>query len=341
MYKLCITFFLFQLCFFVKAQNISGRVLDVNKKPIEGVHVYLDNTSIVTLTNTNGNFILQNPKKINSNIVFRLMGYQTIISTPKQQMIVILEEDVSELEELVIKKSKFSRAQLLKVFKEQFLGTTEYGKACKILNEDDLELSYNPDTFVLETSSNTPIKIYNPLLGYNIEFYLKESRTHFKSYSIEDSQINQNLFIGSTLFKEAQFVSDVALKNRKNVYKGSIQHFFSTLVDPNKKMDDYKANIQDIKNSFFIENLNDNNYLVTPKFNKDKTINDSIIKNDKINIYYKIEYNKLRSVINLKSNQFVIDKNGNYAPIQSVVLDGEMSKHRLGNMLPLNFEFKE
>lgn len=339
MYKFFVTYLIFFIGFLVKAQNISGRVLDQNKNPIEGVHVYLDNTSIVTLTNANGNYILYNPKNISSNIVFRLIGYQSKVLKQQQQLIVYLQDDVSDLEELIIKKSKFTRQQLIQVFKDQFLGTTNFGKACKILNEQDLELSYDPDTFTLETNANNVIKIYNPLLGYNIEFDLKESKTHYNSYSIDPNQIKQNLFIGSTLFKDAKFVSDIALKNRQYAYEGSIQHFFSELVNPDSKMSQFKSNVSDIKYSFNIENLNDDNFLITPKLSDNKIQIEGLVKKEKTKFYYKIQYKNLNSIIYIDAKELIVNKNGNYSPIQQVILAGEMSKHRLGNMLPLNFEF--
>ncbi len=340
MYKFLLSIVILQLSFILNAQTFAGRVLDVNKQPIEGVLVYLDNTSIITQTNANGNFILQNPKNINSNIVFRLMGYQTLITAPKSQMIVVLQEDVSELEELVIKKSKFSRVQLLNVFKEQFLGTTDFGKACKILNEDDLELSYDPDTFILETTCNKPIKIYNPLLGYNIEFDLKESKTFFNCYSLHAIEISKNVYFGTTLFKDADFVSEVAFKNRIQAYKGSIKNFFYDLthnIEGKKNFILFKGSFsEEFKKIFEVTPAPNSGFIVKVIDPTYKKINN--VFNPRYNLLYK---NKIQSFILLSQQEIYVDEYGNYDPVQSVMVGGEMSKHRLGNMLPLNFEFKE
>ena len=65
----------------VLAENykISGRVLDAKtNEPLIGVNILITQTKLGTVTDVNGNFILNNLKEGQYNLRFSYLGYSTI-----------------------------------------------------------------------------------------------------------------------------------------------------------------------------------------------------------------------------------------------------------------------
>ncbi|MCH1548235.1 MAG: TonB-dependent receptor [Flavobacteriaceae bacterium] len=98
------------LCLFVatmfssiQSQNISGKVSDINLIPIGGVNVSVENTNNGAVTDFDGNFSLSNVDS-NSKLVFSYLGYQTVTVEVgmQNQFSIILNEDLSELDEVVV-----------------------------------------------------------------------------------------------------------------------------------------------------------------------------------------------------------------------------------------------
>jgi len=98
------------LCLFVatmfsslQSQNISGKVSDANLIPIAGVNVTVENSNNGAVTDFDGNFSLSNIDS-DSKLVFSYLGYQTVVVEVgmQKQLSVILNEDLSELDEVVV-----------------------------------------------------------------------------------------------------------------------------------------------------------------------------------------------------------------------------------------------
>lgn len=71
----------FLLCFslgFTIAQNVSGKIIDVrSSNPLKGVSVKVENTSIFTETNSDGNFNLEVFNAKNATLKIEFIGYET------------------------------------------------------------------------------------------------------------------------------------------------------------------------------------------------------------------------------------------------------------------------
>ena len=98
------------LCLFVatmfsslQSQNISGKVSDANLIPIAGVNVTVENSNNGAVTDFDGNFSLSNIDS-DSKLVFSYLGYQSVVVEVgmQKQLSVILNEDLSELDEVVV-----------------------------------------------------------------------------------------------------------------------------------------------------------------------------------------------------------------------------------------------
>ena len=70
-------FLLFPL--FVLAQNIKGKVTNSDNEPMVGASVYLDGTTIGTLSDSEGLFEITAKNKYNTLLIIRYLGYEDII----------------------------------------------------------------------------------------------------------------------------------------------------------------------------------------------------------------------------------------------------------------------
>lgn len=230
MYKI-IVFFLFPL--FVFSQNIKGKITDANQQPIEGASVYLDGTTIGTVSDADGLFEITSKSKYNTLLIVKFMGYEDIyVSNPyeKEFFTFVLVPKQNEIETVLVVKDGFTRKQKLQLFREQFLGVTKYGKACKILNEDAIDFNYDLETFTFTASCPEPIKVENPLLGYVIDFDLQDFYVKFNFKTIKSINAIQSLFLGTVKYTETK-IDEKIIKNRNDVYFGSAVDFFKSIID--------------------------------------------------------------------------------------------------------------
>jgi TonB-linked SusC/RagA family outer membrane protein len=100
-----LSFLLLLLPFCVLGQNtFSGKVLDkASGQPIPGVNIYVQGSTTGASTDFDGKFQLSNVKK-GDMVVFSFVGYksQTVEFNAQQSITVSLEEDASQLKEVVI-----------------------------------------------------------------------------------------------------------------------------------------------------------------------------------------------------------------------------------------------
>ena len=124
----------------IHSQTILGTVVDSNEEPILGAFIYFDGTSYGTTTDIDGKFSFEIKSSINAPLVISYVGYEKIylkeIDFNKRYKF-IMQESIENLNEVVVSNNKFSRKQMLTIFKNQFLGVTKAGKRCTIENEDE------------------------------------------------------------------------------------------------------------------------------------------------------------------------------------------------------------
>ncbi|NGX85224.1 carboxypeptidase-like regulatory domain-containing protein [Aequorivita sp. KMM 9714] len=87
--------------------NLNGKVADfLTFQPIESASVYIKNTTIGTISNSDGNFALKVPKEhLNDTLVISSIGYKSynvVIESFENGSDIFLEEDVASLDEVVI-----------------------------------------------------------------------------------------------------------------------------------------------------------------------------------------------------------------------------------------------
>ncbi|HEY4150353.1 MAG TPA: hypothetical protein VGM41_15550, partial [Chitinophagaceae bacterium] len=109
-------------------------------------------------------------------------------------------------------------------FTQNFLGSNEAGRSCKIKNYKTLRFRHSKKNGgMLHVLADDPLVIENKVLGYQLKYQLEDFRYNFQTHVL--------IFYGFTLFTELDKngPSKKQLKNREKAYNGSISHFMRSL----------------------------------------------------------------------------------------------------------------
>lgn len=335
--KFLLYFLIFPILIFSQIK-IQGNVYDEKGEPIFGVSVYVDGSTIGTITNDLGFFALELNSETNASLVFRSMGFITTsvnLKSYSNPITIILKEDVKELREVVVEKNMFTRKQMMKLFKEQFLGINVAGKNCIIENEEEIYFDYDRKTLTLTAYSDKPLIIINNYLGYKIEYQLIDFQCKFNKFSMDSEFVTQFQFAGNSFFTELLNTKKV-FKRRLNSYEGSTLHFFRNLISNNwnkKEFTLYEGSFITNPQLHFKQTQIENGMYkieVVPK----KSIN---LKTKLVNQFNILFDNKEQSKIQFYTTEFYVDSFGVFTNYESILFSGEIVSKRIGDMLPTNF----
>ena len=332
------------------AQVINGVVCDkTTKKPISDVSVYLDGTSINTITNASGRFELRSQSLFNTKLVLHHLLYQTaIIDNPFRGLsdTLFIVERPYELPELIVYADIFKREQKMKAFREHFLGTTSAGKSCVIQNEDDIQLSVNMQTRTLTATSENPIEVVNKYLGYKVSFFLIDFSIQYlqgiSKFNLDRDNMRSSFFAVASSFEDLAPDNRRIKQRRDDNYESSSNFFFKSFANDS---------IQENKFRIFSNRspVDHRQYFAKKDTLGQKMI--SIVPETDINkivfINFGSELKGVISVLNRRKNQtdiffmtdtFMVDRYGNIDEIDKISFSGQMSELRAGNMLPIDYE---
>lgn len=362
---LCLFFMMFVLgC--LQSQTLIGKVLDSKTKlPIPQVSVYLNGTSIRTMTDEDGMFAFSVGKIINTDLVISHVAYNMVsIPNPYAEIpdIIYLTEKANLLDEVVVVADRTSRKQKLKLFRKHFLGMSNAAKSCKILNEDDIYLYYNANDNKLTASSDKPLIIRNKYLGYEvqfslIDFYVKFNASPFENVPsstggprtmsftgiLADVLDETSAFIkGTTSFIDLEPSNKKIEKRRSSIYKNSIGAFFKNLSNYSLLESNYKIFNKGIQ-------VNPDNYFFAKDTLSMKKI--FLLRNTDINKQFEGDVSEpVSGVINILQDKnkrsrmvfltdsFLVDQYGNTNAVDKLWFSGNMGNQRAGDMLPLDYE---
>lgn len=217
-------------------RTVRGKVLTSKEVALEGAAVYLNNTSIGTTTDENGEFELPVGNG-NYDLIISFLGFETIQhplkkDAPNKRLVFTMVAKSNMLDEVVISKkkkmSKEDRAYFMRQFKRNFLGKTNLASECEILNEDVIDFDFDRFSRTLEASVSKPIQIRHKGLGYLITYDL----VHFK-------QTPRNIeYLGYTRYqklKGSKRKQRKWAKKRQVAYQGSTMHFFRSIANGKMK----------------------------------------------------------------------------------------------------------
>lgn len=218
---------------------ITGVVKDAsNGKPLEYASVFIAGTTFGTNTKIDGSFSLSYNPGGSSQLIVAHLGYLTFsklaseISTD-EPLKVELKIKPQQLSAVSVVGVDANRKKNLADFLIGFLGDSEFGKKCSILNTHVLHLERRRIEgkfmeFELIAFADSDLIVENKLLGYTIRytlegFYQTQYSTVFKGYP---------LFLDNLALSKNQ---DKTLAYRERAYQGSQMHFFRSLF--NKTLD--------------------------------------------------------------------------------------------------------
>ncbi len=335
------SFFFLIACFLIfslqaSGQVIFGKVFDTTKEhPLPGADIYLDGTTIGTISGLDGTFKISTDTKVNAPLIVNFLGYKKIqLEDPYREegLEVILEPQTAALGEVVIKKTRtsWSRRKMLREFKKQFLGANRAAEFCIILNEEDLDLSFDQENKKLSVRSDVPIKIRNNFLGYEIDYDLSTFNALYKSPKRNNPECYFTYYAGSSRYKDMALSGGLLSRfneRRMEEYKGSTMHFFRSIL------------AQSLDRNGFVLYLN-NGSVPPNEVMKLYTNGENYMLKFKRN--FKIKYRRNNEITTISKENLALPiqvfPDGNYSPINSIRFDGAMSKERLGNTLPLDYE---
>ncbi len=325
--------------FFVTSQEMTGVVIDSKtKEPLSGASVYFNNTTIGTITNAEGEFIIEYNKDLKTELVISFVGFETFIIGDlffKEDLIIPLTESLNELDEIELSSNdNWSRELKLKEFKKHFLGKSSVGESCRILNEEDVKLKYDFTKKKLTVKSKNPIIIENNDLKYLISVDLRHFEAEYSHVSKNKKRLRIKLvsYVGANQYRSMDIIeTDEIDKIREEVYKGSTLHFMRALAGQKLAKEGFDVFLekgQHIGNVY-------RHFKVTPAYNQNGVI---VYMANKMNILYNGEK---RSSIECTEDQFYIDNFGNHTPPETVIFTGDFGNQRMGDTLPLDYFVSE
>ena len=347
MKKLFLLAVMFCVCIRLSAEIITGIVCDKNtKQPVYSVSVYFDGTSIHTFTDTLGRFKLETKSVINAKLVLQRISYMTsVIDRPFEGLpdTLFIEEKPFILNDVIITApaDPFTREQKMKAFREQFLGMTNAGKSCSILNEDDIYLTFNTKTKKLSVSTDVPVIVINQYLGYKVSFTLMDFWAEYKSVSLNKNNLKKTFFSVTSLFYDLNPNDSRIKQHRDNVYKNSSNWFFINFVNNSlieKGFELYNKGYSFIPEQFFVimdDTLSQKKIFIRPDTDINK---EGMFKEEKpsaiIDVYYRISS---KSKIYFLTDLFSVDTFGNIDCIDKILFTGQMGNSRAGDLLPADY----
>jgi hypothetical protein len=224
-------FLLLHFCQTAFSQSVlKGTVMAADtKKPLPAVSVYLNNTSIGTVTDGKGFFILRNVPSDKFKLIASSIGYETYTEMidPKKisgDFIIALNPKPEQLDKVVLVPDdpngwkKWGR-----LFTDLFIGTNSNSNQCHIENPDVIRLRINPDN-TLTAFARESLVVMNYALGYEIKYKLEEFEYDFNTKVVS--------YNGYALFKDLGLSNKKKEKKyeeeRKETYEGSLLHFMRT-----------------------------------------------------------------------------------------------------------------
>lgn len=217
---------------------IKGKITSTENEILEGASVYVNNTTIGTITNNKGEFQLK-IKKGNYTLVVSYLGYETKQLPIKNNQVnflnISLSPAINILTEVVLRKTIYDAdwRYNLSRFKQAFLGRAQLAEQCEILNPKSIHFEYNYKTNKLIALAKEPLQIKHKGLGYLItydlvDFELQNKRLFFSGYARY-----QNL---------RKSIRNKWKKNRLITFNGSQMHFLRSLLSYKVKEDGFVVN---------------------------------------------------------------------------------------------------
>lgn len=208
--------------------QISGIVKDSKtEKPIEGVEVFINNSSWHSVTDQDGTFMLDGLTAGFFDLILYKKGFELFKSSIRVQegKLYKLTLELHQTPKKTVSKAKrddqWNNNYLW--YSGGLLGSNEFSAFCQISNNPSIRF-HNEQNKLLVTAED-PISINNQALGLNLKVFLQ----HFEA-STSSSEIRAYIYF--QLKSSSDYEQQTAWeRNRLKAFWGSSRHFFQSLID--------------------------------------------------------------------------------------------------------------
>ncbi|MDR2231622.1 MAG: TonB-dependent receptor plug domain-containing protein [Tannerella sp.] len=228
-------FFILLLCILPFAsfgqRTASGQITDAeDKTPVQGVTVFLSNTSVADMTDADGRYRLEIPGEGSYQLTVSHVGYQAVykdIEAGTASFVFDVALQPREMDEVVIAKKIKFRQRDINLFWQTVLGEKPTERRIWVQNPEAVYYYYNADTRKLTVTCREPLQIFNYELGYHIQYILKNF-TH--DYGTDVTEFSQQFFF-SELEPENLKQKNEWENRRREVYRISAEKFYKSLYN--------------------------------------------------------------------------------------------------------------
>lgn len=309
--------------------SMMGKVFDkATSTALPAAHVFVNNTTLGTVTDEKGNYNLENLTEGTNEIIVFLVGYKALKAKIQIKQGQATQADIRLLPEErhletvgVVAKPDKEWEDLVDRFKQDFLGKTQFANSCTIINPWVLNFSNEiKDGVVYRVAmGSAPLEIENMALGYKVIFYSKR----FKS--------SDNFTIPDEVHFEELIAKDptqdsVWKHNRTLAYNGSYRHLFKAIVDGRTKAEGFSF-IGDVEKTIQSESHGEGYKM-------------EMIPHAEVRYQQPHLTNAADRVswLDIRGGILIVNKDGILENPNNLILSGVMSEARVANLLPYNYQ---
>lgn len=343
----------FYICLFLSsetdvfAQNgrVIGTITDFQSgEPVPGAHVFLSETTMGTVTDSLGNYEISNIPIGNYTLIASMVGFirssSSLVLTerrPSRHYNLRLRPDLIQMEAIEVRASNDDWLSALAVFREHFIGSTQFGRQTEILNPEVLDLKY--ESGLLTGRSEQPLLIENRALGYKL--YIE----------LDEFTFNPDLKEGSysvyTKFEEMESSNPETMRswqsNRRLSYESSIRRFFQSVYNGTAQRDGFRfsrAHLLPLSDDEHREALNALRFV--SEHRKEEARGFRITRDLRVEFgsedIYVQDIDSEPSFIRPARGGFIfIDASGNLLDPHSIIVMGRWADQRIANLLPRDY----
>lgn len=344
---------------FAQTGTITGLIKDSETgETLPFCNVFINNTTISTVTDLDGNFVLSGLEPGPLELGFSFMGYvaetRKVTLNPGGSVTVnlSLKPFATELSDVEIKASRDKTWERdLRKFQNLFIGIDDAAAKTQILNPWVIDFPAATEKGAFVAKADLPIEIENQYLGYKITFNLNE---------FFDSPTNYRI-VGAARFEEMKPTSDLERstwdKNRADVYRKSPMNMFRAILSGNQEREGFylygdKAGgsaSRNMRSDIFANELGNSvvvykaDPLVTPTSPPGQYF---INLKGRIEIHYQKGFAQANtykdapypvSWLEVNGGKVKVKENGMVLNPQDLVFSGDMDRKRISNLLPLDY----
>ncbi|MFN3998736.1 carboxypeptidase-like regulatory domain-containing protein [Algoriphagus sp.] len=358
---LFVVFIFFGFADLVLAQtgSISGLVKDADTgETLPFCNVFINNTTISTVTDMDGKFVLSNLEPGPLELGFSFMGYVaetrkvTLNAGGNLTVNLSMKPFATELSDVEIKASRDKTWERdLRKFQNLFIGTDDAAAKTQILNPWVIDFPTGSEKGAFIAKADLPIEIENQYLGYKITFNLNEFFDSPTNYRIVGAARFEELTPNSVTQKSTWD------KNRADVYRKSPMNMFRAILSGTQEREGFylygdKAGgsaSKNMRSDIFANELGNSvvvykaDPLVTPTSPAGQYF---INLKGRIEIHYQKGFAQANtykdapypiSWLEVNGGKVRVRENGMVLNPQDLVFSGDMDRKRISNLLPLDY----